>query len=277
MLWALVAPASAQRGGEQHEVGMPSQAAPIGLDVMTKVKFDQKLNGQVPADAVFRDETGAEVRLGQYFGKRPVALVLVQYECKMLCTQMLNGTQHALFDLNFDIGTDFDIVTISIDPRETPDLGAEKKKTYLDEFEEKSGKKLNPDGWRFLVGTKEQIDRVADAVGYRYVYDEARDQYAHPSGIVVLTPEGKIARYFYGIQYPASDLRLGLVEASNNRIGTPVDQFLLLCYDYHPETGTYGFVIVNIVRVLGVVTVVLLVGFIVLMVRRERARPLATQ
>jgi protein SCO1 len=277
LLWALAVPVPAQRGGEQHEVGLPAQANPFGLDVSKNVRFDQKLDGQVPVDLPFRDENGAEVRLADYLGKKPVALVLVQYECKMLCTQMLNGTLHALFDLKFDIGKDFDIVTISIDPRETPDLGAAKKKSYLDEFEQKSKRSLDPAGWHFLVGSKESIDGVADAIGYRYHYDSASDQYAHPSGIVVLTPSGKIARYFYGIQYPTTDLRLGLVEASNNKIGSPVDQFLLLCFDYHPETGTYGLVIVNVVRALGALTVVLLVGFIVFMVRRERARPLVVE
>jgi protein SCO1 len=274
---ALAAPVHAQRGGEKHDVGLPAQAQPMGLDVSKNVKFEQKLDGQVPVDAAFRDETGAEVHLSNYLGKKPVALVLVQYECKMLCTQMLNGTLHSLFDLKLDIGKDFDIVTISIDPSESPELAADKKKTYLDEFAEKSKRQLDPAGWHFLVGSKESIDSVADAIGYRYVYDATQDQYAHPSGIVVLTPEGKIARYFYGIQYPTTDLRLGLVEASDNKIGSPVDQFLLLCYDYHPETGTYGLVVVNLVRILGIVTILALVGFIVLMLRRERGRSLAVE
>jgi protein SCO1/2 len=275
MLCMCVAPGRAQRGGEQHEIGLPASTQPIGLDVAQNVKFVQRLDNQVPVDAAFRDESGAEVQLSHYLGQKPVALVVVQYECKMLCTQVLNGTLHALFDLKFDIGKDFDIVTISIDPRETPELAAQKKQSYLDKFERESGRKLDPAGWHFLVGNKESIDKVADAIGYKYVYNESQDQYAHPSGIVVLTPGGRVARYFYGIQYPATDLRLGLVEASNNKIGSPVDQILLLCYDYHPETGTYGLVLVNIVRVLGIATVILLVGFIVFMVRRERAQPLA--
>jgi protein SCO1/2 len=275
--FALVAPVYAQRGTDRHEVGLPAEAQPVGLEVMKGVKFEQKLDGQVPVGATFRDENGAEVRISDYLGKKPVAFVLVQYECKMLCTQVLNGTLHTLFDLKFDIGKDFDLVTISIDPRETPELAAAKKKSYFEKFERESGRKLDPAGWHFLVGSKESIDSVADAIGYKYVYDASQDQYAHPSGIVVVTPEGKIARYFYGIQYPVTDLRLGLVEASNNKIGSPVDQLLLLCYDYHPETGTYGLVIVNFVRIFGLVTVVGLVGFIVFMLRRERGQSLAVE
>lgn len=254
--------------------GATADANPIGLDVKKNVKFEQKLDQQAPGDVVFRDETGKDVHLSDYYGKKPVVLVLIQYECKMLCTQVLNGTLHSLFDLELTPGKDFEIVTVSIDPRETPELAAEKKQAYYDKFLKESHRSLDAEGWHFLTGDQANIDRLADSIGYRYVYDEKSDQYAHPSGIVVLTPTGKIARYFYGIQYPTTDVRLGLVEASSGKIGSPVDQLLLLCYHYDPQTGTYGPAIMRFLRIFGAAMVVAVIAFIVVMLRRERNRPL---
>jgi protein SCO1 len=188
------------------------------------------------------------------------------YGCTMLCTQMLNGVLFTLKEMKFDVGREFDVVAISIDPREKHQLAAEKKEHYFQRY----GREGTSAGWHFLTGDEDQIKRVADSIGYRYRYDRETDQYAHASGIVVLTPEGKISHYFYGVDYPAGDLRLSLVEASQNKIGNPVDRLMLFCFHYDPTTGKYGVVIMNVVRLLGVVTVFAICAFISLMLYRER-------
>jgi protein SCO1/2 len=236
--------------------------------VLRQVAFDQRLNEQVPLDLVFQDETGTQVQLGDYFGKKPVILVLAYYRCPRLCTEVLNGLVRALMDVTFDVGREFNVVTVSFDSRETPDLAAAKKKTYLERY----GRAGAAEGWHFLTGGEESIVRLTEAVGFRYTYDARHDQFAHASGIMILTPQGKIARYFYDISYPPRDLRFGLVEASENKIGSPVDRILLYCFHYDPSEGKYGAAIMNIVRLGGALTVLLLGTFLGLLWWQERRK-----
>jgi protein SCO1/2 len=261
--WITAGDAGAQAG---------AQSVPPPQAVMMKVGFDQNLDAQLPLDAAFKDETGKDVKLGDYFAKgKPVILTLVYYECPMLCTEVLNGLVEAIRGVNFEPGKDYELVTISFDPGETPELAAAKKANYVKQY----GKPGAEAGWHFLTGSEESIKRVTETVGFRYLYDEESDQYAHASGIVVATPKGRTARYFYGMTYPSKDLRLGLVEASQNRIGNPVDYILLLCYHYDPLTGQYSMVIMNVLRLLGGLTVVVLaaaVAFFLLWERRHRTR-----
>lgn len=249
--------------GARPESGPVAAGLPKALQ---NVGIDQKLNEQIPLDAVFKDEQGREVRLSQFFGKKPVVLSLVYYDCPMLCTQVLNGMTGSLRRVPFNIGEQFEVVTVSFDPRETPQLAATKKQVYLQRYD-RAGAEA---GWHFLTGDEANIKRLTEAVGFRYVWDEQTNQFAHASGIMVLTPEGKLARYFYGIDYPPKDLRLGLVEASRNEIGTPVDALLLYCYHYDPATGKYGLVVMKIVRVAGVITLVMIGGLILALRRKGR-------
>lgn len=229
------------------------------------INFEQKLNKQVPLDLEFLNETGQSVHLGDYLGKKPAILVLAYYECQTLCSVVLNGLVESLNKLKFDIGDEFEIITVSIDPRETPELAAAKKETYIQAYSRPGATA----GWHFLTGGHAAIDQLAETVGIHFVYDEDTDQYAHPAGIMVLTPQGKISRYYYGIDYPPTDLRLGLVEASQNKIGSPVDQLLLLCYHYDPVTGRYSLLITNVIRLAGLSTLLILGGFVAVMLRRE--------
>jgi len=241
--------------------------------VLRSVGFDQRLDAQVPLDLVFRDEAGQPVHLRDYFGSTPVILVLAYYRCPMLCTMVLNGLVRALLDITFDVGKEFNIVTVSFDPREKPALAAAKKKTYLERY----GRPQAAEGWHFLTGEEDAIKRLTDTVGFRYSYDVKHDQFAHASGIMILTPKGRIARYFYDINYSPRDLRLGLVEAAENKIGSPVDQILLFCFHYDPAEGKYGPVIMNFVRLGGVLTILGLGTFVAVLRRGERhkARPSA--
>lgn len=232
------------------------------------VGIDQRLDDQAPLDLEFRDEDGRQVRLATYFGSRPVILVLAYYECPMLCTLVLNGLTSALRVLSFDIGKQFEVVTVSIDPQETPALAMAKKEAHLKQYA-RSGA---GDGWHFLTGEQSSIARLADAVGFRYRYDPATGQFAHAAAIMVLTPKGKIARYFYGVEFAPRDLRLGLIEAAEERIGSPVDQVLLYCFHYDPATGKYGAMTMNLLRLGGVITVLALGLFMVVMWRRDAAR-----
>jgi protein SCO1/2 len=236
--------------------------------ILRDVGIDQRLNAQVPLDLMFRDETGKAVRLGDYFGGKPVILSLAYYECPMLCTLVLNGLASALKVLSFDIGKQFNVVTVSFNPTETPALAAAKKETYLKAY----GRAGAADGWHFLTGEAAAIERLTEAVGFHYQYDPERKQYAHAAGIMILTPQGKIARYFYGVEFPPRDLRLGLVEAADNRIGSPVDQLLLFCFHYDPATGKYGAVVMNSVRVAGALTLLAIATFWIIMWRRDAAR-----
>jgi protein SCO1/2 len=236
--------------------------------VLREVGIDQHLDQQVPLDLMFRDETGAPVQLGQYFGSKPVILALVYYECPMLCTLTLNGLASALGVLNFDVGEQFEVVTVSFNPRETPALAAAKKQTYLERYKRPGAER----GWHFLTGDEPAIAALAAAVGFRYTYVPEQKQYAHAAGITLLTPAGRIARYFFGVEYAPRDLRLGLVEAAENRIGSPIDQLLLYCFHYDPATGRYGAVAMNMVRLGGVITVLTIATFMIVMLRRERAQ-----
>lgn len=237
-------------------------------------RFDQKLDALVPLEAEFKDEAGRDIKLAELFGRseRPVVLTMVYYECPMLCTQVLNGFVKTLRVLGMEVGEDFDIVTVSIDPSETSGLAAAKKEAYVAGLE---GERV-AEGWRWLVGSQSSIDALADSVGFRYWYDAEIDEYAHPGGIVVLTPEGRVSRYFFDVEFAMRDLRLALVEASAGKIGSLTDKVMLLCYHYDPKTGKYGFVVTNIVRGLGGLTVLLLVGFVIIQLRRDRLSASAT-
>jgi protein SCO1/2 len=229
------------------------------------VRFDQKLDAQVPLDLTFSDEAGKRVTLADYCGKKPVILVLAYYRCPMLCTLVLNGLVQALLELPFDAGREFEVVAVSFDARETPDLAAEKKKTYCERY----GRPGAAAGWHFLTGDQESIDALTQAVGFGYSYDSARDQFAHASGLVVLTLTGKVSRYLYGIKFAPRDVRLGLVEASDNKIGSPVDQVLLFCFHYDPAEGKYGAKVMTFVRAGGVLTLVSLIAMVMYFLRRE--------
>jgi protein SCO1/2 len=246
--------------------------APSGLPkALNGVGIDQKLGEPLPLDLVFKDEQGASVKLGDYFGKRPVVLSLVYYQCPMLCNQVLNGMVTAFKVMAFKPGEEFEVVTVSFDPRETHELAAAKKNTYVNYLPE-ARRAGAGGGWHFLTGDEANIKRLTDAIGFRYHFDETTNQFAHASAIYVTTPQGKLARYFYGIEYAPRDLRLGLIEAADNRIGSPVDQLLLYCYHYDPATGKYGARVMNVMRVGGIVTLLAMVGMFLLMRRRGQAR-----
>ena len=229
------------------------------------VGFDQRLNEQAPLDIEFKDETGKTVKLGEYFGSKPVILVLAYYQCPRLCTLVLNGLVQGMLEMRLDAGKDFEVVTVSFDPRETWQLAASKKDSYLLRY----GRPGAEAGWHFLTGKEEQIKRLAGAVGFRYQFDPLQDQFIHASGIMILTPGGKISRYFYDVHYPGRDLRLGLVEASNNKIGSPVDQILLYCFHYDASLGRYSASIMNFVRLAGVGTMCAIGAFVVFLQRRH--------
>jgi protein SCO1/2 len=235
------------------------------------VRIEQNLNEQVPVDLGFRDESGQPVHLADLFQEKPVILVLAYYRCPRLCTEVLNGLLDGLRAVPLNAGEKFNVVVVSFDPREGADLAAAKKRNYVDSY----GREGAEDGWHFLTGDQENIDRLTEAVGFYYSYDPKSDQFAHASGITVLTPQGKIARYFFGIKFSPRDLRLGLVEASEGKIGSPVDQLLLFCFHYDPGSGQYAPAVLNLVRLAGVLTVLGLGLFLALMWRRERHRPLS--
>lgn len=238
--------------------------------ILRQVGIDQRLNEPLPLDLTFRDEEGHDVQLGHYFGRRPVILALVYYECPMLCTLTLNGLVSALQVLSFNAGDEFEVVVVSFNPAETPALAAAKKATYLERY----GRAGSANGWHFLTGDAAAIQRLTAAVGFRYAYVPEQRQYAHAAGITVATPEGRIARYFFGVEFAPRDLRLGLVEASQNRIGSAVDQLLLYCFHYDPATGKYGAIVLNMVRLGGAVTVLALATFMAVMWRRDHRQAL---
>jgi protein SCO1/2 len=240
---------------------LPPQLEDVGID--------QKLDAQVPLDLTFRDEAGESVKLDEYFHRgKPVILTLVYYECPMLCTLVLNGLVSALRTLSFDIGKQFEVVTVSFNPQESPQLAAKKKETYLQEYRRPGAE----NGWHFLTGEGAAVESLARSVGFRYRYDPTIRQFAHGAAIMVLTPKGRVARYFYGVEYAPRDLRLGLIEAAEERIGNRVDQLLLYCFHYDPATGKYSAAVLNIVRLAGVATVVALLGFILMNGRGRRPR-----
>jgi protein SCO1/2 len=243
-----------------------ASVAPRPDDVLAGIDVRQRLGEPLPLDAEFLDEAGSRVELGEYFGERPVVLALVYYECPMLCTLVLNGLVKALRPMTYEPGSEFDIVVVSFDPGETPALAAEKKARYLEHYDRPSAS----DGWHFLTGEADSIERLTEAAGFDYVYDPERDEYAHAATLIVATPEGRLARYLFGVEYSSRDLKLAVVEASDGKIGGIVEQFLLFCYHYDPATGRYSAVAMNMVRLGGVATVSGLVIFFLIMRRREK-------
>jgi len=242
----------------------PVQSIGVRPELLKDVGIDQKLNDAIPLDLAFRDEESNVVPLSTFFGQKPVVLALVYYNCPMLCTQVLNGLDRSLKDVPMDIGKDFDVVTLSIDPSETPRLAAAKRDLYTGIY----GRPGAVEGWHFLTGEESEIRKLANAVGFRYAYDADSKQFAHASAVLVLTPGGKISRYFYGIAYAARDMRLGLVEASEGKIGSPMDQVLLFCYHYDPETGKYGLLISRVIKA-GALLTVLAIGILILVLSRN--------
>jgi len=237
------------------------------------VAFDQKLDGQIPLDLNFVDERGEAVRLVDYFGRKPVILNFVYYKCQDLCPLLLDGITRTMRALLFDVGKEFDVVTVSIDPSDSAALAAAKKKDFITRY----GRSGAEAGWHFLSGDESAIHKLAEAAGFHYTYDPRTGEFAHATGIVLVTPKGKISRYYYGIDFSPRDLRLGLIEAASGKIGTPIDQLLLFCYHYDPVTGKYGLVITNVIQLAGAATVLILAGFIWLMLRRERAHGAANR
>jgi len=248
------------QGITQGPVSPPANVRPPGLK---NVAIEQNLNEQIPAALAFRDETGKTVTLGDYFGKKPMILNLVYYQCPMLCGEVLTGLESALRVLKFDVGKEFDVLTVSFDPKETPQMAAAKKAEYLKRY----GRPGASEGWHFLTGPAASIDALTKAAGFQYQYDPKSGQFAHATAIMVLTPEGKIAQYYYGVEYAPKDLRLGLIQASENKIGTVVDQVLLYCYHYDPDTGKYGAIISRVLQLAAGATVLILGTFLIVMFR----------
>jgi protein SCO1/2 len=239
--------------------------------ILNKVVITQNLNKQIPPDLMFRDETGKSVRIGDFFGQKPIVLSLVYFDCPALCTEVLNGELRTIKAISLDLGIDFDAVTVSFEPKDTPALAKAKRDVYVGQY----GRPGAADNWHFLTGDQPSIDALTNAVGFQYTYDSSIHQYAHAAAILVLTPDGRIDRYFYGVVYPARDFRLGLVEASQGKIGNLTDQALLYCYEYDPMTGKYGVVVMNVLRAAGGLTVLVLGIFMAMMFLRERKRPAA--
>jgi len=263
-------PAAAQMTGAPtagylSSPGVDSQTMPKPL---REIGFDQNIGQQLPLDAPFVDDEGKSVTLGSYYGQKPVLLAFVYYTCPMLCTQVLNAMTSTVSMLALDAGKDFDLVLISIDARENAEQAAAKKKEFLHRYKRPGAEA----GWHFLTGKEADIQRVANAAGFRYAWDEQTQQYAHPTGIIVTTTDGRLARYLFGIEYGPRDLKLALVDASEGKVGSFVDQLLLYCYHYDPMTGRYGIYVMRTLRVAGVATVLLIGTFIVVMVRREQSQ-----
>lgn len=261
LLLATVAVAAATASACAQEIKPPE----FGL--LKQVAFDQNLDAQLPLDTPLRDESGAPVTLGKYFGKKPVVLVFVYFECPMLCTLELNGLVRNLKVLkSMSAGKEFEICTVSIDPTETPALARAKKAGYIKRYDRPGAEA----GWHFLTGDEASIRRLTGVAGFRYAYDPKSKQYAHPAGLTVATPEGRIARYIYGVDFPGAALRYALIEASAGKIGDPVDKLLLMCFHYDPSTGRYNFAVMSVIRALGVMTFTGLLGYTGLMLRKER-------
>ena len=244
------------------DLGKSSRVLPLALQ---NVGFEPPLNGPIPLDLNFRDESGRDVRLRDYFDHKPVLLALVYYGCPMLCDQVEQGVVGSLKMLSFNAGRDYEVVFVSFDPRETPAMAARKKESALSRY----GRPETSSGWHFLTGASESIDALTKAANFRYTYDAKLGLFAHASGVMLITPDGRISRYFYGVEYPARDVRLGLVDASAGKIGTPIDHLLLYCFQYNPETARYSSTIFRIVRLGGVFTILTIVAGILLFRRRD--------
>jgi protein SCO1/2 len=260
--------ASAQADDPRATVFEPVTPASL----VQKVDFEQRLDQQIPLTLTFRDEAGRNVRLADYFGSRPVILFLGYYRCPLICGQGLNGLARSLKPLPLKFAQDFEVVTVSIDPKEQPGLAKDKKTAILRRYD-KAGAEA---GWHFLTGDEDQIRPLAEAVGFRYTHNPVNEQYVHPAGIVVLTPEGKISRYFYGIDFPSKDLQFAMIDASAGKVGSPVHKLLLFCYDYDPTTGRYTLAVTYLIRVVGSATALALGAYILVMLLRERRHPVTT-
>jgi protein SCO1 len=265
----LVSVFAATAFAQSMTTGVMSPPANVRPPYLTNVGIEQHLDGQVPADLAFVDDTGRPVKLGDYFGKKPLILNLVYYNCPMLCGEALAGLSASMKMIKFDVGNEFDVVTVSFNPKETPQVAAQKKVDYLKRY----GRPNASAGWHFLTGPPESINALTKAVGFQYQYDATKDQYAHATAIMVLTPQGRISRYFYGVDFPPKDLRMGLVEASEGKIGNAVDQVLLYCYHYDPVAGKYGAVVSNMLKIGGGLTILLVGGLILILIRLDRAAP----
>ena len=261
-LASAVVSAQSSNGGLQPQPGVPSSQMPGALQ---NVGFEQRLNETLPLDLMFKDEDNREVRLGEYFNRRPVVLAFVYYECPMLCSQVMNGVTSALTALDESAGSDYEVVAVSFDPRETPMMAAAKKKSYVDRYNRANA----AHGFHFLTGSEASIKALTAAAGFKYAWDDQTQQFAHASGVIVVTPDGRLARYLFGIEYPPRDLKFALMESSAGRIGSVVDQVLLYCYHYDPKTGSYSFVAMKAVQLGGAFTLLALVGFVVVAIRRD--------
>jgi protein SCO1 len=245
---------------------LTASAQSLTVSQLSDVRFDQELGAQVSLDLAFRDETGKTVTLAEYFGKKPVVLVLGYYQCPMLCTLTFNGMVEGMNDMKWSIGDEFNVVHVSINPRETPELAAAKRQNYLKQY----GRPGAAAGWHFLTGDETQIHRLADEVGFHYAYDSSVQQYAHPSGLVILTPDGKVSKYFFGVKFPPPELYAALQNASKHNVGSPIQRLVLLCFHYNPIKGKYGAVIMMIIRIMGAATIAGVAWLFGAMIRRER-------
>lgn len=254
----------------------PSQTTSNGLpDALQKIGIEQKLGEQLPLDTEFKDEDGKTVKLGEFFNNgRPVVLAFVYYECPMLCNEVLNGLTGTLKGLSFDAGKEFDVVAISFDARENekPDLAKNKKESYMSRY----GRPGTEKGWHFLTGTQASIEAATKAAGFGFEWDEKSDQFAHAGGIMVATPEGKMSRYFYGIDYSPKDVKFGVIESADHKVGNAAEKLILYCYHYDPSTGKYGFAILNFIR-LGAVATLLGMGAMGLVFWRRNKRVLSSE
>jgi protein SCO1/2 len=266
---ALAVTAGVSTGAQGNAPGLrpaPGPASSAMPQPLQEVGFDQKLDARLPLDATFKNDRGEVVTLGSLFGRRPVVLAFVYYECPMLCNQILNGLVSGLGVLDQTVGKEFDVVAISFDARETPVQAAAKKASYVDRYARPGSEA----GWHFLTGDEATIARVTAAAGFTFAWDAATQQFAHASGVIVATPDGRLARYLFGIEYPPRDLKFALMESSEGRIGSVVDQVLLYCYHYEPATGSYSLVAMNVVRTGAAVTLAVLLGFVAISLRRDR-------
>ena len=253
-------------GWTGESAGAAAMEANIALNILNSVGISQNIGEQIPLDLSFRDEDGNSVTLRELYRGKPIILSLVYYDCPMLCTEILNGLNRSIRPLKFSVGDEYDMISISFDPRETSVLASEKKYQYVTSYNRESAS----DGWHFLTGDAEAIDQVTKAVGFRYAYDEKAEQFAHGSAIMITTPSGVLSHYFFGIEYPTKDIRLALIEASEDKLGNVYDQVMLYCFHYDPQTGKYGMVIMNIIRLSGIATVAAMGGFVVFMIRKDR-------
>ena len=269
-IWVLSASAAFAQYGDAPPRPNAANARP---GILQKIGIDQRIGQQLPLDLTFRDETGRDVRIGEYFRDKPVVLALAYYECPMLCTQVLNGMTASLKTLSFDAGRDFEVVVVSIDPKDGHQMAAAKKDSYVRHY----GRPQTAGAWHFLTGAEPSIQKLADAIGFRYAYDTNLKQYAHGAAIYVATPKGVVSRYLLGIDFAPRDLRLALVEASNNALGTVADQVLLLCYHYDPASGKYGAATLNAVRVGFIATVGAFLGFLFVSLRNEKRTSAASE